>query len=219
MNIFSNADIDVKRIKNTITSYAPGIWLCYIGTISGKRHLTFILDLLQKLNEETNQNFNLMVLGIGSDSDLKALQAEVKIRSLHKNIALEKPISEDSLTPALQLMDIGISPYFYEKNFTLNYNSPVKLLNYLCAGIPVVGSDIPDQTHVISKTHSGYTVDNSVQSYIDAIQMILENFESGKYNDQWRLNIKHWLNENRSIDVAAKKLENIISEVCSHNSL
>lgn len=57
-------------------------------------------------------------------------------------------------------------------------SSPTKLVEYVALGIPVVGSDIPDQEHIINSSNFGCVVMFDPVSISNGIEYVLDNIDS-----------------------------------------
>jgi len=127
--------VEDKRFENCITSFPPEYIhipnprIVYIGTIGS----WFDKDLL-KFCASRNPKFNFIIIG-APNSNLLDLKS-------YKNIHLLGGILYNKVQPYLINADVGIIPF---KGGPLSQSiNPVKLYEYLAAGLPVVSSFIEE---------------------------------------------------------------------------
>ncbi|NPV10183.1 MAG: glycosyltransferase [Ignavibacteria bacterium] len=127
---------DEQRFKFLYNYNLNGkIHLVYYGTIAERFGLQYILELFYKFNIFNNFNIELTIIGSGDyETYLKNLIKRNKLESyvnfINKNIPYEE------LPKVLSNFNLGLVPY--ELSYATEYMLPVKLLELISLGIPVL---------------------------------------------------------------------------------
>lgn len=130
--------------------------MVYAGTMSRFRRLDFLLRVLARLAER-QPLAHLLMVGAGNDpADLGWLQSLTRRMGLGSRVSFVGWVPRAEATAYIAASDVGLSPI--PPNPVLENSSPIKLLEYLAAGVPVVGTDIPDQRVVIQESGGGLCV-------------------------------------------------------------
>ncbi|WP_250395031.1 glycosyltransferase [Synechococcus sp. MU1655] len=192
-----------------ITNHSPrDVKLVYLGTLNPNRELTFLLDLVEELLSLDLIPF-LGVFGVSrlpshKDQFLNA----VKSRQLDSYIYLFPPVLEQSLPNALQYFDIGISPY--DPNTLLSTNSPLKTLDYIVAGIPVLSTKILDHRETLLESRGGICEEYDSSSFAISIHSFVRN---PHIYDIDILYAQSWLRKNRSLDSCTLMWKNLVRDM------
>lgn len=126
-----------------------------------------------------------------------------------KNIIL-RPFVERSLIPFyLKSADVLVLPNSASEKISSNYTSPLKLLEYMASGRPIVASDLPSIREILDKDKCVFAKSDNPESFNEAIKKILfeENFgkniaqnafnQAGQYS--WEKRAKRILEEIKNI--------------------
>jgi glycosyltransferase involved in cell wall biosynthesis len=70
---------------------------------------------------------------------------------------------------------IGVAPYTYDDASYKFYCDPTKVKEYFAAGLPVVITDVPDVSKIISKAPMGITVKYDTKEFADGVISLLTN--------------------------------------------
>jgi glycosyltransferase involved in cell wall biosynthesis len=145
--------------------------IIYLGTINKFREPTFIIDVVQRLKEHTPQ-FELVILGSGrNDDDVQDLLQYAENIGVREKIKFLGYVDKEEVYPVLCACTVGISPF--PPNFVLVNNSPIKTMEYMLTGLPVVASNIPENNALINGANCGRVVEHESSSFADAIAEIL----------------------------------------------
>jgi len=171
--------------------------LVYLGTQAENRKLDFLIKVLQHLNEKI-QNVKLVMIG-----DInKKLERIVKGKKLEDNVKFAGYVSNLKLAKLLQQSKLGLCPQPTEDFFKTM--SPLKFVEYLACGLPVVATDIPEQKEVIKKHKCGICVPHDERKFADAIIYLLNH---PKKAEQMGIRGQKFVREHRTFDVLGKKIE------------
>ncbi|MDL0126366.1 glycosyltransferase family 4 protein [Halobacterium salinarum] len=184
--------------------------LLYMGSMSPYRELEFLFDMLQPVIKKYDTE--LVMAGGRSESNRERLKGEAKRRNVSDNVTFTGWISNRSeIQSAVAAADIGLSPF--RTDSILRTNAPIKTLEYMSLGTPVVASATPDQRKVIDESGAGVTVEHNTEPFSDAIDMLLSSQETrNKMGKKGR----EYLRENRNFDTLTNKTESIYEDVVKH---
>jgi glycosyltransferase involved in cell wall biosynthesis len=173
--------------------------ICYAGGISEERGITNLVKLMEVLDCE------LAIAGEmdGSyRSDLQNYRGFSKVRE--KGYLSKKQIGElygESLVGMCTLLN---TPNHY-------YSFPIKLFEYMNAGLPVVCSNFPNMKKVIEGNDCGILVDpENLQEIREAVEKLLNNSElAAKMGERGRVAVREKYNWERE----EKKMVNLIERI------
>lgn len=125
----------------------PGAFaMCFTGTIRPWHGLDVALRALAHLP----QHYMLVVAGDGEiRGELEALAREMNVA---ERVRWLGHVSHDRVPAVLAACDVALAPYPPLEHFAF---SPLKLYEYLAAGVPVVASDLGQIRHVLSDGRFG----------------------------------------------------------------
>jgi glycosyltransferase involved in cell wall biosynthesis len=130
------ADMKIFTIQgNNQPQDRPGLKLIYHGNISKRNGLEIAIRALSTLKDDLKQ-LKLLIIGPGDDkSRLAELVMELGLKDI---VEIGASVPTEKLVPIIQDADVGIVPILYDE-FT-KYMLPVKLLEYVAMGKPVICS-------------------------------------------------------------------------------
>ncbi len=124
----------------------------FVGTLKPWHGLDVLVDALALL-VQADPSYRLLVVGDGPGAALLAEQVEGL--GLAANTTLAGGVDPDDVPGYLHRMDVATAPYPELPGF---YFSPLKLYEYLAAGLPVVASRQGQVTEVLDHGHTGLLV-------------------------------------------------------------
>ena len=114
----------------------------FVGTLKPWHGVTTLIDALAVLHRDEPGAHRLLLVGDGPErADVLARATRLGVRHLVEDTG---PVAPAEVAAHLRRMDVGAAPYPPSSDF---YFSPLKVLEYLAAGLPVVASrigQIPD---------------------------------------------------------------------------
>jgi glycosyltransferase involved in cell wall biosynthesis len=126
--------------------------VAYIGGISEERGIREMLTAVDLLPESLGARLELA--GKFSPPDL---QTEMAARAEWKHVNWHGMLDRDDICALLGRVRAGLVVLHPEQNFVVS--QPIKLFEYMAAGIPVIASDFPLWRSIIEKAGCGMLVD------------------------------------------------------------
>jgi glycosyltransferase involved in cell wall biosynthesis len=102
-----------------------------------------VVDLIDAMAHPQVDRAARLVL-IGSGPQASVVEQRIAERSLTDRVAVMGQVGHEQMPSLLAALDIGVAPYLPDEDF---YFSPLKVLEYLAAGLPVICpalGDLPD---------------------------------------------------------------------------
>ncbi len=198
-----------KRVEKEMRKKECRHWMVYAGSLNPNRELSIMVDILVQCRRKRHIDLGLVVFGVYDKRDyLERLKQYGRKRNVSEYISWQDPVPEKCLPYVLSLADVGICPLPVDE--TTKYSSPIKVMEYMRAGIPTISSNIPDSTTVLERSNGGEVAKCSAGSFAKSISTILKS--NNKYKQGQRL--RSWLRGERSLECALDEWENIFAQ-CS----
>lgn len=138
--------------------------MCYIGTLTRWQG---VYDAIRGLEHVESFDFRLRMLC--PSKGRKAFEKWVFKRAIGEKISVEDPLSKDQLRAFLQEQDVGLAPLTPCARNLIQGCMPIKLLDYMAAGLAIVTSDIPVTRYVVG-AQGAYYRPYSIHSFVQATQ-------------------------------------------------
>jgi len=178
--------------KETIT-------LAWVGTMFRYEDFVNLQSVLKIF--KTNPNLKLEIAGAGAWK-LK-LEEEVNKQRI-RNIEFKGWIAPDEIPDYLENADIGIFPVAVENRFT-EAKFPVKILEFMAKGIPVVATRFGEAKRIIENGKDGILVDNEE----DFLKAILKLSENPSLREEIGIQARGKIENNYKIEQQTRKLVSI----------
>ncbi len=197
---------DGKSFKNNYDVQREFV-LLYMGSMSPYRKLEFLFDVLQSVTDE--HDAELVMAGGRSESDRDRLEKEARRRNVSDRVTFTGWISDRSeIQSAVAAADVGLSPF--RTDSILRTNAPIKTLEYMSLGTPVVASATPDQYEVLTDSGAGFAVEYNIESFSDSVNELLS---SEQMRNHMAENGREYILKNRNFDTLTERTEKIYKDV------
>lgn len=120
------------------------IHLIYIGALHYERNLLALCQAVEQANTE-GMAFRLILLGEGTE---RAALEKFAGQS-GGQICVRPPVPHDQVPQILAQAHVGVLPFPDEEKFRVS--SPIKLFEYMAAGLAILATRIPCHTDVVGK--------------------------------------------------------------------
>ena len=144
--------------------------VCYVGSLSKARGVVELVESLQ---------FNNFKLNLGGSFNDKGLEKKVTSMVSWSNVNYHGYVNRDQLDAILEKSMVGIVTLYHTDSY--RFAIPVKLFEYMRAGIPVVISDIPLWKRMVEQADCGVVVNPKDSAAIsEAVQELINNPEKAE---------------------------------------
>lgn len=141
--------VDAQRFQPAATGRhwpdeGEPVRLIYIGTFVRDRNLHLLCRAVERANSE-GMNFELSLVGDGPER----FTLEEAARRAKGSVRVERPVPHDQIPDLLRRGHVGVTslPSSYDAKFEAS--SPIKLFEYMAAGMPVIAADNACHTDVV----------------------------------------------------------------------
>ncbi len=148
----------VARLRKEV---GPGPWLLYAGNADGYQNLELLWRALAVLR---GRGVAARLL-VATHHDPKAFAAGIEAAGVQELVRVQRFDGLTALRTAYELADVGVCPR------NLWTGAPIKVLNYLAAGLPVVACRAAAR-HIVP-AGAGLLTDDTPEAFAEAIQTVL----------------------------------------------
>lgn len=124
----------------------------FVGSLKPWHGLPILVDAFARF-QRTYPQTRLLIVGDGKERD--RLVQEIAARNLESAVHLTGAVPPKTIPHWLAQMDVAVAPYPPSKDF---YFSPLKVYEYIAAGLPVVASNIGQISEIIDDGVNGVLV-------------------------------------------------------------
>nr|WP_042341725.1 glycosyltransferase family 4 protein [Calothrix sp. PCC 7507] len=136
LNIFTNDE------HNHIDLFAsPTLKMIYFGTLSPWQGVNLAVEALALVNRDFPAY--LTVIGQGKDYQIKALNHLAKKLGVTDKLTILEPMSQTQLVEYIHTSDVILAPLTPNDRNLVQGCCPLKILEGMATGIPVIASDLP----------------------------------------------------------------------------
>ncbi len=145
--------VDPERIKPGQVPAGPVERACFtvgfVGSLKPWHGLPVLIEAFHQLHQEEPRS-RLLIVGDGPER--AKLSDDIERRGLQAAVQLTGSVPPDQIPGRLASMDVAVAPYLPLTPF---YFSPLKMFEYMAAGLPVVASRIGQIARVIQNDVNG----------------------------------------------------------------
>jgi glycosyltransferase involved in cell wall biosynthesis len=153
VHVVPNA-VNPQRFVGAIPSLAPkgGFVIGFVGTLRGAQGLTTLVESFAMVAQQSS-SARLLIVGDGPEHE--ALERDIASRGLGARAQLAGAVSPELVPGLLASVDVAVAPY---PRLAHLYVSPLKLYEYMAAGLPIVASRIGQIEEAIEHGVTGILV-------------------------------------------------------------
>lgn len=173
VHVISNG-VNPRSFPKTIKPSRPvpdgTLTVGFVGTLKPWHDITTLLEAFIQMHQN-HSNTKLLIVGDGPEK--KRLEEYVASSNIVNSVEFTGSVDPTDIPGLLASMDVAVAPYKNLENF---YFSPLKVFEYMAAGLPVVASKVGQLTELIQDSKNGIliTPDDS-KAMADAFDRLLRN--------------------------------------------
>jgi glycosyltransferase involved in cell wall biosynthesis len=126
----------------------------FVGTLKPWHGVTELLKAFPRFLDQVPGS-KLLIVGDGPELERLKLQAAELLGASQDRAIFLGAVEPSSIPNLLRSMDIAVAPYLDQENF---YFSPLKIFEYMAAGLPIVASNVGQISELIVHGKSGMLV-------------------------------------------------------------
>lgn len=167
---FANPDpCDIEELRNKWGIKSNQCILIYVGTLSG-RNLSILIHAFKKVTEH-HEGVRLFLVGEGEEKEkLHRLVARLDISD---QVIFTGYLAYQLVPAFLKLAQIAISPI--PKNDIYNIQPPLKTLEYIASGLPIIATDTVANRIFIKDGINGILVNDDEAGLLEGIDRFLSD--------------------------------------------
>lgn len=158
--------VDVERFAGNGESRAPGQRLLYVGALLPHAGVDLAIEALPRIRAE-HPLAELTVVGDGPEDELQRLKRMVRERGLDSAVHWLGRRCYDELPALMQQADLGLANS--RPNEFRMYACPLKVLEYMAAGLPVIATDGTEAADLVRAAGAGAAVPFDGEAFAGAV--------------------------------------------------
>lgn len=153
--------------------------LIYMGNVSMMWGLELVIEALARLTPVI-PNVRLLIAGAGEA--VAALQAQSRQLGVAENVSFLGSLAYHELPAVLAQADVGIATAQPDNQFR-KYATPLKLVEYMAAGLPVIASKTGQTEIMMQQADAGILINHSVEEFVAAsVSLLNDRALAGRYS-------------------------------------
>lgn len=144
--------------------------LVYAGTLDEWAGLKIVIESIPQIISKFPK-VKLVIIGDGKDR--KSLENLVEKLSINDYVIFLGRIPYKKMAKKLCNMQIGVA-MFKPTNAGI-YASPLKLFDYMSAGLPIIATNIGDINRILIESKAGFSINWTKEDFIKAVHIILKD--------------------------------------------
>ena len=168
----------VERHRKIKISIDPDcIYLMYHGTYEVTRGIETLIESIAEFKYPLKKKIRLMIVGVDKFKEKDLLDLIDKL-DLYENITLIPPVDHNDVYLYIDVCDVGVIPL--PPNYVWwQVSAPMKTLEYLSRGKPIIATDIPFHRRIFDKGKCGLLLSScDKKTLAEAITKIYEEKDS-----------------------------------------
>jgi glycosyltransferase involved in cell wall biosynthesis len=170
LSLFSNMR-EFTLSKSDLGIPYKAVVLGYVGSIHASRQLDFLVNAVKYLRD---QNIDARLLLIGTGPDVHRLKKKVKQLDLDDRVIFTGLIPYEAVPNYLRCIDICVSHLPSISSYRMSF--PLKVLEYMAMGKPVLASRIEAHQRIIRDGHDGLLYNGKdIEDFVAKVRLLAED--------------------------------------------
>jgi len=150
--------------------------LAYMGSLAPSWGVDLSVRALPALKKRI-PNVQLVIAGAGpEEAALKDLAAQLDVG---REVRFLGQVQPSALPGILAGADVGLALSLPDSQFR-QYASPLKLIEYMAAGLPVIATRVGQTALAMQEAKAGILIDQSVDEFVNAAEQLLTDARLGE---------------------------------------
>lgn len=159
-----------SEVQSRIAKFDYPLRVIYAGNFAPYEKVDDYLELAKRAN---TRDFKFFLAGKGTNSQTKHILSRIKREKI--NIRYLGYVPRTRMLEMLSNMQVGISPSSTGIERLVAF--PIKVLDYMACGLPVITPKIGDWGHVVERENSGIALkDDSSENHLKALWSLTDKF-------------------------------------------
>lgn len=174
--------------------------VCYLGSLAARRDPGLIFGVIEEVGRRVPQ---CRFLVVGESSSL--MQDRLRDRSFTERLQFVPFVPHDEVPALLRAARVGIFPIALDDPYGVyRTSSPLKVVEYMSAGLPVVASRVREVEVALGQSAGGVCVENDPAAFARAIEDYLRDPDRARRDGAQG---RAWVEAHRLFDVLAREVE------------
>ncbi|MBD3290490.1 glycosyltransferase, partial [candidate division KSB1 bacterium] len=146
----------------------------YIGSLKSRDYdLPFLFSMFAQVR---TAGVKLVIAGAKNHNDIKKVESYIAKYNLKDRVEIHNWLPPEEVDMLKRELDIGCAPMVISPRSRMC--SPLKVLEYLSAGIPVIGTKLEGIEYLIANDVNGFTLENDETQWAAAIDSLYSDIET-----------------------------------------
>jgi glycosyltransferase involved in cell wall biosynthesis len=150
IHVVSNG-VDPSRFAARPDELRPAepVWIGFLGSLRPWHGVDGLIDAVAIL---VRRGLDVRLLVVGKGPERERLEARTREQGIERSVEWTGAVPEAAVPAELARMDIAVAPYPADRSF---YFSPLKLFEYMAAGLPTVTTDVGELATIVEHDRTG----------------------------------------------------------------
>jgi glycosyltransferase involved in cell wall biosynthesis len=166
-------DVDAFRKQNGISN--RDVTITYTGSFELWKGVDVLIKAFATVLKKV-ENCKLVLVGGGARDLIKARELIKGLEICAERILLIGFVSQSEVAKYLKISDIGVIPTV-GTSIGLRYTSPLKLFEYIAAGLPIVISDLPSAREILKEDQAVFFESENDNDLADKLVNLIHDKE------------------------------------------
>ena len=150
--------------------------LLYIGTLADWQGLDVLIKALPKVLEQ--QPVKLQIVGRGRSRQRKLLAKQIRKLGLEEQVSIQPAVPHHEIPSLISAADVCIAPLGLNDRNVTQGACPIKILEYMAAGRPLIASNMPIVRELVREDVDGLLFSpNNPDDLARQVLVLLNDFE------------------------------------------
>ena len=153
-NAASATFLEARGEEGSLPELSEGRWFGYVGSVHAWQGLEGAIEAFALVADDA-ADARLLAVVNGRKEILKALRKHARKRGLAERVAFHRPLAPERLAPTVARLLFTIAPLTETARNTAQGCCPVKIVESMAAGTPVLASNLRATRELITDGHDG----------------------------------------------------------------